>query len=245
MRLTILALMLASILLLGCTTPPTEQNVTNATNQTANQTTVKTPSFSLTAPAANEVITVEGATGDVTLAISTKDLALKKPGGVAKKGEGYFKVSVDGAASVAVSTKSYTMKNLAPGKHTVSVELANNDGTPYVPKISKSVSFTVEKARPTEYVPQSYTVEIGQSSYDPASLTVKVGDSVTFTNTAPSPQSATCFIDGKQVFDTNILATGKSATIVMTQEMECEYYSTLFRMMKANITVESNGTVSQ
>jgi len=246
MRLTILALIVVSMLLLGCSSPPPEQNETNGTNQTANQTpVVKTPSFSLTAPAANEVITVQGDTNDVTLSISTKDLALKKPGGVAKKGEGYFKVSVDGATSVAVSTKSYIMKNLALGKHTVNVELVNNDATSYSPKISKSVSFTLEKAKPTEYVPQTYTVEIGQSSYDPASLTVKVGDSVTFTNTAPSPQSATCFIDGKQVFDTNILATGKSATIAMTKEMECEYYSTLFRMMKGNIKVESNGTVSQ
>jgi len=31
----------------------------------------------------------------------------------------------------------------------------------------------------------------------------------------------------------------------MTKEMECEYYSTLFRMMTGNIKVESNGTASQ
>jgi len=243
MRLTILVLILASVLLLGCTSPPPEQNVTNQTNQTGPGL-VKTPSFSITAPSASQVVSVDGDTGSVTVTFSTKDLVLRKAGGVAKKGEGYFKVSVDGKAAVAVSAKTYQMADLSLGKHTVSVELVNNDGTSYSPKITKSVTFTVEKTKPVEYVPQTYNVSITNSAYDPASITVKVGDSVTFTNNANAPQSATCFIEGKQVFDTNILATGKSATITVTQVMECEYYSTLFRMMKGNIVVQSNGTAA-
>lgn len=239
MRLFILGLVLVSLLLAGCGGTPPEQNATNETQPPP--VVVKTPSFTISTPLANEVMTVPGDTADVSLTLSTQNLVLKK-GGAAKKGEGYFKVSVDGQAAASVNAKSYVMLGLALGQHTVNVELVNNDGTSYSPKISKSVTFMLEKAKPAEYVPQSYSVKISSTGYSPSSLTVKVGDSVTFTNEAASPQSATCFLQGKQVFDTNVLATGKSATITMTQQMECEYYSTLFRMMKGTLKVESNGT---
>lgn len=241
MRLLVLCLVLASLLLAGCGgTPPVEENATNETQPPPPE--AKTPSFTIATPLQNEVITVQGDTSDVALSFNTKDLTLKKPGGAAKKGEGYFKVAVDGQPAASVSAKTYTMQALSTGQHSVQVELVNNDGSSYSPKITKSVAFTIEKAKPAEYVPKEYTVSITQNGYSPATLTVKVGDKVTFRNDGASPQSATCFQGGKEVFDTDVIGPGKTATITMTEKIECEYYSTQFRMLKGNIKVESNGT---
>jgi plastocyanin len=229
----------------GCLGPEQPQNVTNDTNVTPPPPPpVKTPSFTITSPGEGETVLIQGETGDITLLMGTQNLVLKQPGGMAKNGEGHFKITVDNGNPLTVSTKTYVLSGISVGQHTVKVELYNNDRTAYSPSISQQVTFNVEKETPAEYIPQEYTVSIEDFTYDPAQLTVKVGDSVTWENTGAYPRSATCFINGKQVFDTTVLGPGKSATITMNETMDCEYYSVTHMAMKGHIKVESNGTES-
>ena len=130
----------------------------------------------------------------------------------------------------AVVTGKYTIWTTSPvGTHTVTVKLFNNDRTPYSPSISKEISFSIEAATPAEYVPQSYSVSINGNAFNPANMSVNVGDSVTWTNSDPNPDTATCSINGVIVFDTQSIGPGKNATVTFTQPMTCTYYSQLFR----------------
>jgi plastocyanin len=239
-KIAFLAILLATLIIAGCIGGPAEQPK-NETNVTPPPPVVKTPTISISAPLNQETLTVPGDSADITLTTSSQNLVLKKPSGAAKKGEGYLKVTVDTNAPETVTSKTFVMTGLALGAHTVKVELYNNDKTPYSPAISKQVTFTLEKEQPKEYVPQDYTVTINGNSFNPSSITVKVKDRVTFVNTGNIPQSATCSQGGKIVFDTKTIGPGKNATITLSDPMECEYYSQLFRAMKAQIKVEPNG----
>ncbi|VVC02901.1 Uncharacterised protein [Candidatus Bilamarchaeum dharawalense] len=239
MRLVILSLLVFGMLLAGCFTPPPEQNQTNETNTTDQNTTVyKNPSFTIVSPTSGEVILTQENVADVTLSLNTQNLVLKQPGGVPKKGEGHFKVTVDNNPAITVTSKNYVIAGLAVGEHTVKVALWTNDQKSY--GMDKQVTFIVEKEIPPPYVPKDYTVTIKDFSYEPADLTVKVSDRVTFVNTGNFPRSATCFIDGKQVFDTNVLGHGQNVTLTMNQMLNCEYYSVTHPIMKGRVIVESN-----
>lgn len=199
------------------------------------------PVVSITSPGTGETVTVPAGGGDVTLILSTQNLLLKPPGGLQKVGEGHFKLFVDGAETETFNSKIYSISGLAVGEHTVGVELVHNDGASYVPRIYKDVIFTVEEEAPDVYVPQEYEVTIKDFEYQPASITVKQTDSVTWVNKGSFPRSATCFLGGKEVFNTGVLGPGQSKTLTFSDLLECEYYSTTHPIMKANIKVESNG----
>ena len=239
MRLLILTLVLVSVILSGCMFWTQEENITENVTPPPPPPVVK-PSFTITGPLSGELIMVPGDTADVTITMSTQDLVLKLPGGAAKNGEGHFKITVDGEESGTASGKMYTISGLSMGTHNVEVELLNNDGTSYSPRIAQQLTFTLEKEKPPEYVPKEYTVRVKNFEYEPAEITVKVSDSITFVNEGAFPRSATCFLDGSEVFDTKVLATGQSATITFTKVMECEYYSTTHMAMKGKVIVESN-----
>lgn len=239
MRTLIICLLLASVMLFGCfgeTPPANDTNVTPPPTPPA----AKTPSFTIASPADGSVVYVQGETGDVTLSLSTQNLVLKQPGGAANKGEGHFKVSVDGGTATTVTSKTYLLSGLTLGQHTVRVELLNNDRTSYAPAIIRESTFTVEPEQPPEYVPQTYTVNIEDFSYEPAAITVKVSDSINFVNTGAYPRSATCYIGGSEKFDTDVLGPGQSATVTFTEMMDCEYYSTTHFAMKGHVTVQGN-----
>jgi len=244
LKLILVTMVLGGFLLAGCLGG--EQPPVNETNQTVTPpVVVKTPVISITSPTNGQVIMSQGDSTDVELVLSAQNLVLKQPGGAAKKGEGYFKITIDGANSATVTSKTFGMPALAVGTHTVKVELMNNDRTPYSPPIKKEVSFSIEKEKPLEYVPQSYTITIRDFSYDPADLSVKVSDSVTFVNSGAYPRSATCFNNGKEVFDSKVLGPGQSITLTMSQVAYCEYYSTTFRAMTGKLNIESNGFDNQ
>ena len=214
-KIAILILMFAGLLILGCTSAPPATNQTNNSTQ-APVPVVKTPSFSITMPLDGDVLTATGDTTNITLTMSTQNLVVKSPGGAAKKGEGYFEVTVDGNEPAVVTGKSYEMDDLTVGTHTVTVKLFNNDRTPYSPSISKEISFSIEAATPAEYVPQSYSVSISGNAFSPANMSVNVGDSVTWTNSDPKPETATCSINGVIMFDTKSIGPGKNATVTFT-----------------------------
>lgn len=236
-KLAFLALILVSLMLAGCTGPTNTQNQTNKTVAPPPPPVAKTPTFTVTAPLNDEVITIQGDTTNVTLSMSTQNLVLESPGGIATKGQGYFKVTLDSNPPQVVTSKLYTLEDLAIGSHTVTIQLYNNDKTPYSPAITKTVEFSVAAQAPTEYVPQSYSVSIVDHTYDPDNLTVNVGDSVTWTNDGNVPASATCSQNGKIIFDTKSIGPGQNMTVTFTDPLQCEYYSSLFRAMTGQMTV--------
>lgn len=239
-RSIVFGLLLASILFLGCIGETTE----NVTNQTAPppQVIVKTPSFTINSPSAGDVITIPGDSGDVQLKLSYQNLVLKSPGGPAKKGEGHFRIIVDNGQPITFTSSTYTIPGLAAGAHTVKVELLNNDRTRYSPPISREVTFVLEKEKPRAYVPVNYNVTINNFAYTPNEINAKVGDTVTFFNAGSFPMSATCFIGGKQVFDTRVLAPNQMAAVTLDREMDCTYYSTTQRAATGRVVVTSNST---
>jgi plastocyanin len=239
-RTIVFGLLLASVLFLGCIGGQEEQNLTNQTAP-APQVVVKTPSFTVSSPAAGQAISIQGDTGDVQVRLSYQDLVLKSPGGAAKKGEGHFRIVVDNGQPITVASSTYTMPGLAVGTHTLKVELLNNDRTRYSPPISREVTFTIEREKPAEYVPVNYNVTINNFEYTPAEISAIVGDTITFYNAGNFPMSATCFIDGKQVFDTKVLAYNQLAVITLDREMQCTYYSTTQRAATGTVIVQASG----
>jgi len=240
MRQILFSLMLLSVVLSGCFLMAEEEvNVTeNETPPPPPPTPV--PSFTITSPSNGEVVIVQDETGDATLVMSTQNLLLRAPGGAKKVGEGHFKFTVDGTSAGTGNSKIHVLSGLSLGSHTVEVELVHNDGTSYVPRIMRTLSFTVEQAVPEVYEPENYEVSIRDFEYNPASITVKQTDTITWTNDGAFPRSATCFIDGKQIFDTGVLGPGQSKTITMDSLGTCEYYATTHRAMTGTVTVESN-----
>lgn len=239
MKSLVLVLLLASITLTGCVIFEEEQNVTENVTPPPPPPPAPTPSFTISSPLSGELVVLQTAPGDVNLVMSTSNLILKSAGGTKKVGEGHFQITLDNVLSGTSNSKIYVLSGVEEGSHTVEVELLHNDGTSYSPRITKSVSFSVEEEEPEVYVPKEYTVKVKDFSYEPAELTVNVSDKVTFVNEGAFPRSATCFINGKEVFDTDILATGKSATITMDKALECEYYATTHRAMTGKITVKA------
>ena len=252
MKMLVLGLILVSLLISGCTIFGGQQqpNLTNNTTAPPPPPPAKTPSFSISAPGDGTLLTIAATDNstDVELTLSSQNLVLKQPGGAAKKGEGYFMLTVDGGEGITLTTKTYTIAGLTPGNHTIKVDLYNNDRTPYSPSQSKEVTIEIQREAPAVYVPQNLTVSIeagdkvGTEDYNPSNLTVKIGDSVTWVNNGSVPQSATCSQGGKIIFDTKTLGPGQSATIAFNDLLECDYYSSLFRAMVGHISVVSNGT---
>lgn len=239
-KLIIFGLVLASMLLLGCTFGGQPQQAANQTTTENPPPVVKTPSFTISGPTEGQVVSIDGDRGDVTLGLNIQNLVLKAPGGAASKGEGHFRVTIDGGQPVTVLAKTYVMAGLVPGSHTVKVELLNNDNTKYLPPIEKTVAFTVEKAAAQQYVPVNYNVTINNLAYTPSDITARVGDTITFFNAGNFPMSATCFIEGKQAFDTRVLAFNQMAQVTLGQEMDCIYYSTTQRSVTGHVLVQSD-----
>ncbi len=229
---------LAIVLLFGCIDlsgkPPV--NNTNVTEPPLLPT-VK-PSFSISSPVSLSSIEVTDEFTDVPVTLTTSNLLVKSGSSTNKDGEGHFKISVDDGPYASFFGKSYTLPSVALGSHTITVELVNNDGTPYSPAITKSATFTLEKAAPLEYVPQTYEVEIKDFTFVPDSINLKVGDSITFKNTGAYPRSATSTGN----FDTKVIASGTSATIVFDKVGTFSYFSLTHMAMKGTVIVESNGT---
>ncbi|MEW6722155.1 MAG: hypothetical protein AB1324_02750 [Candidatus Micrarchaeota archaeon] len=244
MRVLALGLVLVMLVFSGCFLFQEEVVANNTTAPPPPPPPPKVPTVTIAGPSSGEVVLIPigSETAEVTLSITTQNLILKAPGGAKKVGEGHFRVTVDDNVPVTVTSKTYQIPGLAEGQHTIKVELLHNDRSQYSPAISKTAVFAVEAEKPLEYVPVDYTVAITGSGYDPASLTVKVGDRVTWVNDGQMPQTATCFVGGRKVFDTGSIASGKSVTIAMTEIVECEYYSQLFRALTGTLMVESNGT---
>lgn len=112
-------------------------------------------SFEITSPAAGA--SVEGPS--VTLQVEVANLLLQTPGGGNQPNQGHLHLYLDGGSDYDVVYEATHALALAPGEHTLRVELRNNDHSPLSPPVAQEVSFTVTgnyqvpagEATPTPY----------------------------------------------------------------------------------------------
>lgn len=227
----IIALLVLFVLIFGCIGPAPPQPP--AANNTTIQEPAKMPNFIIVTPKSGEVFTTAADSIDVMISLSTTDLLLKQPGSQPKSGEGHFHIILDNQQPLHVSTKSYTLANVGAGEHTLKIELVNNDHGSYLPKIIKTVSFTVEK-QAVQQQPITVEVNIGDFNYDPSEVTIKVNDSVKWLNKGKFPRSITAT---DQSFN-KMLNIGENYTNKFTKAGVYNYSSTNWPDMKGKIIVE-------
>lgn len=86
----------------------------------------------------------EARIGAAEIQVKVKNIKLVDPsknGDVAKNGQGHLHYQVDSGPIVATPTDKIEFHGLTPGKHTITVTLANNDHTPI--GMSQSLELTV------------------------------------------------------------------------------------------------------
>jgi len=217
------------VLLFGCIgeEPVVDVPEDNETEETV----VSPPLFEIVSPDADEVVLTTEELGTADIVLSTQNLVLRQSGSK-KDGEGHFVFTLDSVDTFSVYNKVFTLENLAYGEHSLEIELVHNDGSSYSPSITRSVTFYVEYES-TEYVPVEHTVYINDFSFEPTDIEVNVGDTVVFVNQGEYPRSALC----TGMFDSGVVGTGESVSVVMTTAGECDYISYNYPSMTAHITV--------
>jgi hypothetical protein len=101
---------------------------------------VTAPTLNVLAPTANAVI--KGA--DVEVRIETTGLKFVDPSTTRVAGQGHVHFTLDRQPVTMSITPDYTFKGLAPGPHTLRIELVQNDTTPFTPATVETVTFTVK-----------------------------------------------------------------------------------------------------
>jgi outer membrane protein assembly factor BamB len=146
-----------------------------------------------TAPSIKVVNPIDGSTaaaGDLTVTAEPINFKLADPSGNANAaGQGHIHYFLDvnapttqGQPAVtaagtyaATAATSYTWKNVPPGKHTLSVELVNNDHTPLNPPVVQKINITTDtQPRITISIPQNgkiqktgpVTIKVNISNFD-------------------------------------------------------------------------------
>jgi len=121
--------------------------------------TTPAPSVSITSPAAGATITGNS----VNVTVSPQNFQVVAPGGAPVAGQGhlhfYMDVAVPTTPGVPAVTaqgtyhvsqgNSQIWENVTPGQHTFSVQLVNNNHTPFEPPVTASVTVTVQAPQPT------------------------------------------------------------------------------------------------
>lgn len=210
-------------------------------NQSSNQTTpapVLSPSLAIVSPQSGTTFTSDEKTYSVDVSINYQNLVLKSPTQTNKKGEGHIKYFVDDVDMGLIKSKSFTIPSLELGDHTLRVEVLNNDGSLYSPRIFKEVFFTVSPSQNSPSAPSEYVVEILDSGFTPSLLTVHVGDSITFVNKMSSPQSALSVVNGVELFNTKVIGTNMNSSVTLTYSGEIEYYSFVRPQVKGKLVVQ-------
>jgi len=233
-KVLILLILVSGLFVFGCAGIGEQQTTTPQTNDNQNTAppVVKRPSFEVLSPLDGEKISISGQTIDLPVKLEAYDLVLKSQTSKNNAGEGHFLINLDGK-DVVVSIKEYTFKNVGLGDHVLKIEIKQNDGTSYVPKIVKTIKFKVEQDL-SALQPKTYEVKMGGFAFSPAELEIKSGDSVTWTNNGNLPCSAV----SPNNFDTGNLAKGQSKTIKFDKSGVFDYSCITYPSMKGKITVK-------
>jgi len=185
--LLLLCLILAGMAIAGCANTSTPGPATTVTTQVTPAAAIS-PGLSITSP--KDGASMTGTTIPVTITVTNFRISDKQgQANVAGEGHVHFYLDVSpvpsdpakpaipadtGAAWAHVSGTSYTFANVAPGMHTVSVQLVNNDHTPVTPVVTQSVMVTVTGASVTTVPAATTSAEIaGPARTVTVSLTAK------------------------------------------------------------------------
>ena len=80
-----------------------------------------------------------------------------------------------------------------------------------------------------------HDVAIRRLKFDPAHLRVRIGDAIRWTNYDLAPHTATADEFG---WDTEELARGEAAEVVVTREMETSYFCVFHPHMKGSLEID-------
>lgn len=117
------------------------------------------PTLSITSPANNATVGSQ----DVAVSVQVANIKLVEQQAKPKTGEGHLLYYLDMEAPTAAgkpavpasgtwarsANTSYTFKNVAPGKHTIAVQVVKNDDTPFKPPVVAKVTVQVPAPKPT------------------------------------------------------------------------------------------------
>ena len=135
------------------------------------------------------------AAGDITVTIQATNFNIVDKQGqtnVAREGHVHYYLDVDAPTTPGqpaippsgvwahVAASSYTFANVAPGTHTISVELVNNDHTPLEPAVVKKITINVSAFSQTPTAaPVTVDLVAKNTSFNLHTITVPAGASVT------------------------------------------------------------------
>lgn len=237
-NLFLLLVILGSVFLLfGCVNEqasPTE-NV-SVSNQTPPKPT-PSPILTIVSPQSGATLSSSGKTYVVDVSINYQNLVLKSPSKTNKKGEGHIKYFVDDVDMGLIQSKSFALAPLSLGEHKLRVEVLNNDGSPYSPRVFKEVFFTIAPLD-APLASSEYVIEILDSGFKPALLNAHVGDSVVFVNRMSSPQSALSVVNGVELFNTKVIGPNMNSSVTLTSSGEIEYYSFVRPHVKGKLVIQ-------
>jgi plastocyanin/predicted lipoprotein with Yx(FWY)xxD motif len=214
------------------------------------------PTVTITAPASAGTIP----SGNVTVSISVTNFnVVDKQGQTSAPGEGHVHFYLDiparteaGKPAVPpsgvwahVSGTTYTFTDVAPGTHTITVQLVNNDHTPLIPLATAQATVTVgaAAASPATTAPastsapaaQPQAIKIASFAFSPASVTVDVGTKVTWTNSDTAGHSVT---SDTGLFNSPTFGNGETFSFTFTASGTYAYHCSIHPSMKGTVTVQ-------
>lgn len=142
---SMMAVAMAGLIVTGCSKPAEKTAEKPADPKpTPAQTTEKPASTSVSGKSADgkleAKLTVSGSVALIEL--NTGSIAIQKPPAKDAKNDpaqGHVRITLDSEKPMDVTTKRTSLKDIKPGKHTLKVELMNNDKTPM--NIETTLSF--------------------------------------------------------------------------------------------------------
>ena len=150
MRLALFSILVFGLLLFGCA----QQGQKQVPLATASPSVMAAASAMPTAEMNKEYFKIERPSGEikgphVNVKLSSTMYKIGKVGGPNAEGEGHFHFFLDGGDYIPVASWEYLLKNVKPGKHSLKVQLMQNDHSPRMmngavdPASVKEVSFVV------------------------------------------------------------------------------------------------------
>lgn len=104
----------------------------------------RTPQLTVMLPRADQTVVGDS----MTLQVFSTTTRIKESGGKNRQNEGYVKATFDTGAPIKVFTTTQRLKMgyLKEGKHALTVELVQNDGSSFSQPVKRTIEFTVARS---------------------------------------------------------------------------------------------------
>ena len=231
----------ALLILAGCSKQTTTTTTTTTTTQTTTTTTTMVaPTLTITSPADGASLPA----GSITVNIQANNFSVVDKQGQANiSGQGHVHYFLDVDAPTTqgqpaipangvwthVAATTYTFVNVAPGTHSISVELVNNDHTPLNPPVVRKISINVISATTT-------TTTTAVTTTTPATTTSS--------STTTTPATTTTTPSATTTTTTTTTSAGTPITINLTAQGMAFSLSTITVPHGARVTMNFNNADS-